>query len=367
MKWLWLSLILNIFGLDFAHGTTTIQCLQGNPSNLSLQKAIMNSKAADSDGLLGHYHRMMAPKLPPIPPEKLKEMVAETCLAPKVRDSSRFLPALKKLMAEFEQIQKVARLPSISAECITASLKRSNTTMGYSCKSEKSVPNEIGAPGNKGPCVTQDMVHYLTWATNQALTCLNDPKKPLDPLLFFKKANQETGFHFFQAHDDGVGLGQLTTPALEQVSDNSRYVEKVLQSSKPECEPFKKALAKKVRNTDNWCALIEPSEGLARNLIYSIAYFLNLRDDGQLKEMTKGLEQLDIGSASYHNYGTLAAYGPKGKKTQSSILEAAKKYPKDFANFLTEAAKKVQYLAQINNTYAETLRQNNLKSDQCVR
>lgn len=266
---------------------------------------------------------------------------------------------IERLEQQYQDIRGAITLPQIKEACVQAALRRSNDTKGWSCESEFSRAQPIGSAGEDGPCVSQEVSEYLTWAVNKAIACLNDPTKPIDPLLIYKKFNNETGFSFFSASNGGVGIGQLTSPAIEQINENTNLVEQVRHSENPACVPFKKAMTYKPESSSKYCAWLDPSEGLARNLIYSIGYFLNSRDV-LAKDLNSSLTSLGIWDARYYNLGALATYGKGGLNNQAAMIDAARQSPHSYQNFVEVARHSSLYIQQTESKYVEALTNSNM-------
>lgn len=345
-------------------------CIQGNIHKLQLHRRIAEKSNAKLDTFLGYYQRerdftglieeakdsylKSMGRRPFTPSDRFEQAMGRSC--------TYTLPMINMLQEQFEKINGAVTLPQISNKCIRASLRRSNNTKGWSCESETSRAKPIGSAGVDGPCITAQVSDYLTWAVNKAIACLNDPDKPIDVELIYKKLNNETGFSFFSASGGGVGIGQLTTDAIEQINKNTKLVERVFNSPNPACRPFAKAMGRKPRDSSRYCEWLDPSEGVARNLIYSIGYFLNSRDV-LAQELNKGLTSLGILDARYYNVGALATYGKGGLTNQTAIVDAARQSPHNFADFLSVAKNSSLYIQQIESKYQEALQHSGIKDE----
>lgn len=233
--------------------------------------------------------------------------------------------------------------------------------MSYMCdKDSKGLQRitKMGFSGPNGPCMSTDVSAYVSWTINEAVACMSPPENPIDPSLIFKKINNETGFNFGIAYNGGNGIGQLTTPAIKEINLNTTYIQQVLQSKNPRCAAFKNALAKRPTSVKNKCDWVEPSEGFARNIIYSLAYYLRIRDHylihGEHKVMRQ-LRALGITNPDYANLIALSAYGRDSWNTFPGLLAAAKKNPKNYSEFLKEAKKSSAYINETENKYDEVV------------
>ncbi len=336
-------------------------CLQGSINKTTLHDQISNPRQTENHSLLHDYHKNLFERNLK-PAAVAKKAIDALC---KVTGNAGIIKSLQKNLSS---IKESITIPQIKNTCIQGSLKRGNEQPGYFCQNDSSTPTKIGSAGINGPCITSEMTDYLTWATNKAIECLNDPSRPIDPLVIFKKFNNETGFSFFTAYGGGTGLGQLTSTAIEQISGNTNLIENVLKSDRPACQPFKKALSlePKPTTTAPICQWINPNDGLARNLIYSIGYFLNTRDV-LAKHMNRAFQKANIENADYYNYSALALYGRQGLGAQMFVIQAARKYPTNFGRFFNEAKKKAFYLDQVENTYDEALQEGKIpQNESCI-
>lgn len=273
------------------------------------------------------------------------------------KNSTGGLFELKKLKLTAEQINQATPFPKIKKACIMASLKRQNSTQGYYCQTSKSKPTPIGPPGTDGPCISEEMVNYVTWAVNSAIECQSTRENPIDPLMVFKKMNNETGFSFFQASTGGVGIGQLTTSAIKEVNRTlDDTLSKVRHSKTPSCQPFQTLLNQKTKPEDatKWCSLLHFSEGLGNNLLYSIGYFIHSRDN-LMGRFQRQVDKCGIERADVKDTGALAAYGPNGLDIQERLISILKNTCNDPDAFIKKATKDIQYLKQTNEKSNEVL------------
>lgn len=312
-------------------------CHQGNEKNLTLHDFVTKKVESSTDpSLLAYYQRDTAS----IQPQPQINQNNTACI-PETN--------LSKIRGFVVELQNASRPPKILPICIHNSMGRENKTMTYFCQSKngKMTKTSTGNPGPQGPCMTSEIASYVSWAMEKAIACLNDPQKPINPLIIYKKFNNETGFNFTAASSGGVGIGQLTSDAIKDINSEPMYVQNVLNSTRPECAPFKSALQKLPESATSHCELIEPSDGLARNLFYSISYFLRIRD--HYMERLKVNQSLrnnnpPIESADYQNYIALAAYGAEGLAVFPKLIQAAKRFPNNYAQFEKSAGSQSVYL-----------------------
>lgn len=328
-------------------------CHQGNKNNLTLHDFVTKKVESSQDSsLLAYYQRDTAA------PIRTKAQTDQDIQTRKNKTACLPETNQSKIQDFVFELQNAVRLPQISPVCIHNSMGRENKTLTYFCqiKNGKMTKTSMGSPGPQGPCMTSEIASYVSWAMSKAIACLNDPQKPINPLLIYKKFNNETGFNFTAASIGGVGIGQLTTAAIKDINSESMYVRNVLNSTRPECEPFKSALQKLPQSATSYCELIEPSDGLARNLFYSISYFLRIRDHYMEKLRVNQLLQNNnppIESADYQNYIALAAYGAEGLAVFPKILQAAKRFPNNYAQFEKSAGAQSVYLRATEAKFKE--------------
>lgn len=250
---------------------------------------------------------------------------------------------------------------NISRTCIAASLRRQHTAPSRYCSDPEKGPQDLTPPGPNGPCITSEMIDYITWSFNQAVACLNPTAEPLDPYLLFQKFNNETGFKYFTGYGGGVGVGGLTSIAVQELNQSSRIMRQVSFYARPECEPFKNALLARPKNVHQHCEWVENDHGLARSLIYSVAYFLDIRDrqfanyryDHEGKSISlrqKILAVAGLEGSQWLNYASLAPYGPSPAQARSSLNKVLDSKPQNFEQFKTRLIAEIPYLANIDNT-----------------
>lgn len=235
-------------------------------------------------------------------------------------------------LTEVSKVQQGPRAPRILRDCIKASMTRAPGNEGFTCDyptakeakrgfntKTQSVPVSYGkASGKTLQCVTDDMVDYMDFAVNSAIQCMS-PADPIDSRVIYKKLNNETAFNLSMANRGGVGVGQLTTPAIKELTDEDlgkgRYIlENIVNSKKPECKPFKdvaKASLKKRPHVNSTCDWASAGDGLARSLIHSIGYYLVMRDNYVIPALEKRNTKL-LTNPSLISDLTAISYGAEG-------------------------------------------------------
>lgn len=294
-----------------------------------------------------------------------KKLSTTTSNCPPGSEIGSFLPT-ERNQTDLAKIAGSARIKSIKRKCIEAALRRSNDSSGkgYFCEEGKSggSPKSVGPPGPKGPCMTADIAEYITWLVNQAVQCLSTPEKPIDPLLFLKKLNAESGFSFFQVREtngiiQGVGACQLTTIGIRDVNERGkkRVIESLQKSDKKSCQIFKEPLKNLPEQSKEFCSLIDMNQGLARSLIYGIGltHIHRELDLAPVRRHPK-LKKLDSDVLEHRlSLASTLAYGADGPKMAMNFLTGLDikilKNPTKFQNELN----KTPYFSAINKSFDE--------------
>lgn len=262
-------------------------------------------------------------------------------------------------------------LKKITNACIAKGMERDNGTMGYVCSTEIDKKNNkeylkasrIGMPGTKGPCITDEIIDYVTWAVNEAIDCVNASSGPVDPMVMMKKMNNETGFNYFQAYRGGVGISQLTSIAIKEMNNQGRYVfERILNSRHPSCAPFKPLLQNNPDyvNETNYCSFIHYAEGLGRTLIYGLGYFVHSREN-LMSEFNRALAKYgQQNNQNLKNIGALGAYGKEGLNVQKKLIRILNQVKGNEAQFFKRAEKEIVYLRNTQKTLGYLLGSENL-------
>lgn len=268
--------------------------------------------------------------------------------------------------------QNTATSPSIAKECILASMKRLPGNKGYVCgydEKEINLEAEPGdqkiqkyygrASGNTAQCIDDSMVDYMHYSVNMAIKCFSNIA-PIDSKTIFKIINNETAFNLSISSRDGRGIGQITTPAAAELTHpklgNGKYILKsVMQNPNPACTPFRNIAENDLRDgpplknrLKSICAWVNPGDGLARNLMYTIGYYLTLRDHyikGYLEKRNKSLAE----NTQLLNDLTAVAYGREGLKKVRALIDNYRVGPSSDAKTLSQAFRsESKYLNEIN-------------------
>lgn len=268
--------------------------------------------------------------------------------------------------------QNTVPSPSIAKECILASMKRLPGNKGYVCgydEKEINLESEPGdqkiqkyygrASGNTAQCIDDSMVDYMHHSINMAIKCFSNIA-PIDSKTIFKIINNETAFNVSISSRDGRGIGQITSPAAAELTHpklgNGKYILKsVMQNPNPACTPFRHIAENDLRDgpplknrVKSICAWVNPGDGLARNLMYTMGYYLTLRDHyikGYLEKKDKNLAQ----NTQLLNDLTAVAYGREGLKKVRALIDNHRVGPGSDPNTLIQAFRsESKYLNEVS-------------------
>ncbi len=261
-------------------------------------------------------------------------------------------------------------------ECLVAAMKRHPGQAGYTCEyPKKTTKNEnpkqttaikYGKADEKnGQCVTNQYVDYMKFALDSAYDCISPSNGPLDARSLFKKFNNETGFNNTVAWKGGIGLGQLTTLAVRELTDKqgggncTDIIKEIASSDKKSCAPFKHIAQKDLKNMPvispkNYCAWVSPGDGLARTLMLSTAYNRCVRDRYIIPAL-KGRGDGELAkNQDVVNILTTISYG------RGSIKEAFKLMQKfrlnnanDIKKVMASLPEESPYVRETNNKFHE--------------
>lgn len=268
---------------------------------------------------------------------------------------------------EIASISQTPRALKITQECIAASMTREAGGDGYICGATKRARPYGKAHGNTLQCVNDDMADYLTFAVNSAIQCMSsigptsEETNPIDSRVIYKKINNETAFNPSLAASIGVGVGQLTTWAVKDIAKkngNGRYIlEKIAESKKQECQGFKKVAVKDLKKrptVQETCAWVSPGDGLARSLIYSVGYYLTLRDQYIIPALKKRSASHLINNTTLVSDLTAIAYGHEGLKQAKLLMDKFRTNEKTKAQDLQRKIRsKSDYLQKIQGKMRE--------------
>lgn len=296
----------------------------------------------------------------------------ETCLLCKLRGSSE----TKNPMKSIQKMAGKLSSPQIKKECIVSSLQREVRNAGYLCDSKDDITQKFKNGDKNTPCMDEKVVDFVHYAINQAIDCMSPPGDAIDPRFILKKINNETAFNFFMAYPGGVGLGQLTSPPVKDIAGwytdkkkatfnqgNAYHIlESLMASNKASCAPFKKIIGAEMEfpppvpgKEENYCKWLSVGEGVGRNLIYSLGYFVYSRDNTIKPAIARSAPAL-AKNKDLVNSLTLVAYGPGGPAQAKSIISGLRLTNKSDPTVMQKKiAAKSAYLDQTHEKMGELL------------
>lgn len=214
--------------------------------------------------------------------------------------STKAGPGIETSVKRLDQLTSAISFPKIKKECIVASLRRSPGNKGYTCENNNP-RTTFENSGKETPCVTDDMANYIQFAVNKAIECVSPQDNPIDPRFILQKINNETAFNYFIGYEGGRGITQLTSPAIKAITGwsvirNKKKVDvegeanylltDLAENSDPSCAPFKKIAEEDLKDPpnlygrgSNFCEWQSAGEGVTRNLIYGLTYYVHIRDN----------------------------------------------------------------------------------------
>lgn len=304
-----------------------------------------------------------------------------------------------KIMDTVKDIQKITKYKSrIKKECIEGSLKRMPGNGGLLCGKDKTfivknskIVEEIVTINEKKErkklkkpqalCYGQEIVDYIHFAVNQSISCISSvAANPVNPRYLFKKINNETGFNTFISYGGGRGISQLTSPAVKEMTGRYdkgakkwitgygfKIFEKIIASENPACAAFKQIIQQDIRNSKkpappypsdkNACTWTAIENGLARNLIYGLGFYVYLRDN-KVSEGLKdkfGINHFSTKDPEILNNLTLESYGHDGFHNAKLIIDGLRK-SKSAKQILSEIKRDSDYLKETSNQMNELLK-----------
>lgn len=284
----------------------------------------------------------------------------------------------EKDLIELSKIQPRAKAPVISRECVEASMKRAPGNTGYTCDyptqkeakrgynpKTQSVSKAYGVAGGATlQCVNNEMVDYAQFAINKVIDCLS-PAVPIDSRVIFQKLNNETGFNPSIANlNSGMGAGQITSPAAQEITTEAgkgRYLlENIMKSNNKSCEPFKQIAKKDLKsypriNANNFCSYASMGDGFARNLLYSVSYYVTMRDQYLIPALQDRAIKL-ANNEELVSKLTAISYGREGLQHAKWLIQRFRVNDRTNIKTLIQLIQKNSaYLAEIDDKMKEML------------
>lgn len=221
----------------------------------------------------------------------------------------------------------------LNADCLDIALRRQDDTIGSVCMDGRAVSR--AGTGTNAPCLDQRLAGFIQYLFNLAVDCMTEPNDPVDPLLFFQKINNETGFSFWLHYRGGSGIGQFTDVAVADLYGRGiGALEELAVSNKASCTPFTEIVRQDLNRprvawgpnqtlvpsrflpSANVCAWNSMGEGIARGLIYSL---LKFRSD---KRILSAVSQRFIQQPHrVQNLLALVSYGPEGENLARNLAQ----------------------------------------------
>lgn len=174
-----------------------------------------------------------------------------------------------------------------------------------------------------GPCVTEEILLYMTWLINEAAECLAEPNLRLDPIKILEMINNESKFSFLTSYGGGSGLTQVVagrgayTEMHRLQHQGANHLRRKVSRDKKACKPFQEVVEND--GVKFPCSVLHPGSGLARAVIYGVGYYdymlsfadrklhennLSPRQTTNRTEMEQRLAlATDLATAAYSNAG----------------------------------------------------------------
>lgn len=356
---LMLSCLLSICEASFAQST----CVNDPNDQRGLQNQLVNKSLVSS--------------LDPLAKAFFNSKSNKSCLPQNATQKSSI--AIGKVLDCSQQLTKIKK------ECIQASLQREIQNKGYICTKGK--VETFDNLGDKAACINNLTFNFIDYSINQALACMSPAKNPIDSRYILKKINNETGFNFFLGYAGGVGMGQLTSDPVYEIAGwkeetvvrnkknkpaqviskyipgNAKYIlDDLMKNPNPACAPFKKIIEDDLNNPppspgyrNNYCTWLSAGEGLGRNLVYSLGYYIYTRDHFIIDKLNERAPLLAKNS-DVVNALTLVAYGPGGPAQAKALIRSLRlKNTSNPEQVVSQITKESNYLQQTNEKMSELL------------
>lgn len=266
-------------------------------------------------------------------------------------ESELFLPlkiweALTYYWKNDENVNK-PKSSVISTRCIEEAMKIETGGKSFYCfiankQSSSGQQNSIEkvVPKTSKECIDDKLVDYVSFSVNSAIQCISDSVKsdfgPIDSQHIFEKLTNESAFDYTLSDPSkGISVGQITGPAIAEIASpeigNGNYIlQQISKSESKHCKGFRSValddIIKKPSKIklDNLCKWVSPGDGLARSLIYSIGYYLTLRDKYVIPELKKfasfNSQNISKEWAEVIKSATMVAYSGEGFNSIKSKL-----------------------------------------------
>jgi len=237
-------------------------------------------------------------------------------------------------------------------ECVDAAMRiqTGNPKNGKICNSKSQVLTV------QQPCYDNELAELFEYTTASAFKCyesvlrdLELPSQLINPSLMFLKFTNEGGFKNHFAGPEGVGMGQITSHVIADMTLQNRgrfILEAVSRSENEFCQGFNEIAKADLEKTPvlfssgesgTFCPWISPSQGLQRNLLYSLGYLVNVwKNDlsSKIAEIEKiaATPEEKLALARLSSFILLRAYGPNGGKAARDLLSLLKNHAQNKKN-----------------------------------
>lgn len=363
-------------------GTTALSAEVANPSFSAIQKlpVCVNGDLDKNQKLLDSFEQSADPLVAAFnSSRKVHHPDIEVCDTDPAKEEMSFLDTMSQAFGLSAQkkdlkVRVIHHDPpprsTFNRECLVAAMKRHPGNAGYICDYPKGKDGKVSslkqsaqktygtATATTGQCVNNKYVDYMKFAVDSVYDCLSPKDNPLDASTLFKKFNAETGFNNTVAWKGGVGAAQLTSDAVDELTDEklgncTEILREVASSDKKSCEPFK-AIAQgdstkaPVISSKNYCDWVSPGDGLARTLMYGTAYNRCMRDQYILPKLRKKAPALAKNRAVVNALTTIT-YGRGGINQAQNLMDRLRLTNKsDPKQVLTSLTKSSPYLRENN-------------------
>lgn len=239
-----------------------------------------------------------------------------------------------KMRDQIKDLSTTVSRPNIKLSCIEEALTYRNSSSKMLC----ATGGGAKLAGSESPCYTKEMARYIQKVINEAANCFDEMYDaesdspyfigPINREILFKKILRESKFHPTTAYSGGVGIGQLTGPAIKAMTSESEggpLITSIIDQGKNNpngsCALFTEPLELKNLSREakkDPCVLASFGSGFARNIMLSIGYHSFIRSKN--KDML--INQLAIANVNkipndYQDtiklldYYAMAKYGPE--------------------------------------------------------
>lgn len=162
------------------------------------------------------------------------------------------------------------------------------TVAGSVLAHAKEIKCPEGKTGYYNQCVSPSLLKYENAVISDFLSCMKKvrPDFPISAEGIFEMLSLESGFKPSYASTNGVGIGQLVSIFVKDISQEHRgrrILKEVADSKDPDCAAAQVLAFKDTQNPNhtvqltksNRCAFTQVGEGMERNILYSLVGMAN--------------------------------------------------------------------------------------------